>query len=902
MLPPSSHLYPHLRLHQIFGANTDVGKTIFTTALALASSALPLDATSFALSSKGSLDLTKGERVHYVKPISTGPLRDSDSLHISRFHSSADAHTLFQFHDPVSPHVAAARFKAQASTSSLAIQDTSDSSVIHTLSEKLGSFATSSAGRAAVAYVETAGGVHSPAPSGSSFSELLRPLRLPTILIGDSNLGGISTTKSAYDSLLLAGYDVEALLLFSDAGRGWENASYLQSWGREIGLPVWAFAGPSSVSNLWGLPPTRDVPDEEDVVRMRDYYSGLVLGRGKEGAYEDESAHGMVPVLTHLRQKHRRRIEDLTSMAARTMESCWWPFTQHTLAKSDADVNVIDSAYGDFFTVVKPQRDELDKSASIVQPLLDGSASWWTQCLGHADPGLTRAAARAAGRFGHVLFPMCANEPALRLAETLTGKSDVPLDGRQKGTSPGAGWASRVFFSDDGSTGMEVALKMAISSAAARHTPAAQKLSTKERVQHGRQAGYQGGRPVREWKVLGLKGSYHGDTIGAMDACEDNVYNKRVNWYKGRGTWFEPPTVSLEEGKSVVRLPFADEDWSSLRNKLQEVHTYPSLGSIYNMNERLDSDPLTTVYRDLIYSWLDEATRLRGEQYGALVLEPLIMGAGGMICIDPLFQRCLVDVVRENPDLFAQSDPPLRRPTHVRSPSMEECTTSGVWRGLPVIFDEVFTGLYRLGYASPAHALGVNPDISVLAKILTGGMVPMSVTLTTKNIFETFSLSEQKIDALLHGHSYTAHPIGCEVANEALTRIEQMRHDGDWSHAMSDWSAHDGASQPAPWSFWRQSVVEKLSGSKRTESSMALGTVLIVKLRDLSGQSGYTSTAAADLLQELRTTTTLNRDDGLAFNIHARPLGNVIYIMSSLNTPQEVLRKVEDALINSLGA
>ena len=83
----------------------------------------------------------------------------------------------------------------------------------------------------------------------------------------------------------------------------------------------------------------------------------------------------------------------------------------------------------------------------------------------------------------------------------------------------------------------------------------------------------------------------------------------------------------------------------------------------------------------------------------------------------------------------------------------------------------VFTGLYRLGYMTPSDALGVRPDISVLAKILTGGMVPMSVTLASSSIFETFSRSEQKADALLHGHSYTAHPIGCEVAKEALYRI-----------------------------------------------------------------------------------------------------------------------------------
>lgn len=88
MIPPAAtHLYPHLRIHQVFGANTDVGKTIFTTALALASAALPFEGTAESLKSS-SVALNsheyptqheRGERVHYVKPVSTGPLGDADS-------------------------------------------------------------------------------------------------------------------------------------------------------------------------------------------------------------------------------------------------------------------------------------------------------------------------------------------------------------------------------------------------------------------------------------------------------------------------------------------------------------------------------------------------------------------------------------------------------------------------------------------------------------------------------------------------------------------------------------------------------------------------------------------------------------------------------------------------------
>ncbi len=98
-----------------------------------------------------------------------------------------------------------------------------------------------------VAYVETAGGVHSPGPSGLSQAHLLRPLRLPTILIGSAELGGISTTRSAFESLLVAGYDVEAVLLFPSHRYG--NVEYLRKFfAEEHNIPVFGLGGPNSTS------------------------------------------------------------------------------------------------------------------------------------------------------------------------------------------------------------------------------------------------------------------------------------------------------------------------------------------------------------------------------------------------------------------------------------------------------------------------------------------------------------------------------------------------------------------------------------------------------------------------------------------------------------------------------
>lgn len=756
------------------------------------------------------------------------------SRHIKRFSPSTDAKTLYQFKQAVSPHVAALG------------AGLTDGEVLRRISDHLhqcAATASASASPSSVAYLETAGGVHSPSPSGSSTAHLLRPLRLPTILIGDSLLGGISTTRAAYDALVLAGHDVQALLLFADAGRGLGNAEYLTKWGRDIGLPVWALSGPSG-GDLWGLPPAKHASTAEDEQNMLAYYRGLVQGRGSERASADESPNGLVDAVRYLRKAHEDRLADLDSMASRTRESCWWPFTQHTLARTDGDVNVIDSAHGDFFSVYRSQkqkkREEGDYRAegSRLSAMLDGSASWWTQCLGHADAGLTMAAARAAGRYGHVLFPMSTNEPALRLTEGLLGV-ETNQKKRKAMASPGKGWASRVFFSDDGSTGMEVALKMAIASSVQRYDPRSLTSQTAERVEPGRSAGHAGGRSrEQEWTVLGLRGSYHGDTIGAMDACEGGIFNSAVEWYRGRGSWIEPPTVSIRDGEATVTVPQREEGqpWDEPGQTL----TFDDISDVFDVDARLSSE-LCATYRRQLRKWIEDLVVVQGKKFGALVLEPLVLGAGGMIFVDPLFQRCLVDVVRDSEDLFALTDPPLRSARTPQPPRGEDD-----WRGLPVIFDEVFTGLYRLGFTTPASILGIRPDVSVLAKILTGGMVPMSVTLARSSIFDTFSQSDKKVDALLHGHSYTAHPIGCEVANDTLGRIERMRTGGEWSKEWQDWGAVSSSGSRTgedeevnrPWSFWSKEATLAFSRHSKVESCMALGTVLVLYLREGDGQGG----------------------------------------------------------------
>ena len=173
--------------------------------------------------------------------------------------------------------------------------------------------------------------------------------------------------------------------------------------------------------------------------------------------------------------------------------------------------------------------------------------------------------------------------------------------------------------------------------------------------------------------------------------------------------------------------------------------------------------------------------------------------------------------------------------------------------------------------------------------------MPMSVTLASEAIFNTFARSDRKVDALLHGHSYTAYPIGCEVANETLDMLEEMQTQEQWTAAKQNWSsalttAHTNTTPI--WSLWSPSFVEEISHHPQIENIVALGCVLAVEIKDQSGAGGYSSTASVELLDKLRSSSQKDAS-GLSFSIHARPLGNVVYLMSSLTTAEATLREVE---------
>jgi dethiobiotin synthetase/adenosylmethionine--8-amino-7-oxononanoate aminotransferase len=422
-----------------------------------------------------------------------------------------------------------------------------------------------------VVILETAGGVNSPAPSGTPQADVYRPLRLPVLLVADMKLGGISSTISAFESLHVRGYDLDSVLVFRDDR--YQNNEYLSEYFSKIGIEVTSIPPP----------PPRRQDSLEDKQELVAYYKHV----SEMDAIEE--------LITSCHQRHDARIQRLESMASRALSTIWFPFTQHQGLPPEK-LLTIDSAYGDFFQTLaglsaseRNSKEATKENVSgILQSSLDGSASWWTQGLGHGSPKLSLAAAYAAGRYGHVMFAGAIHEPALLLAELLLKHLNNPK-------------LRKLFYSDNGSTGIEVAVKMALTASSKRY----------------------GWGKDRGLGVLGLKGSYHGDTIGAMDCSEGSTFNRKVHWYQGRGFWLDFPQVKMKDGKWIVEPPAGREDIFGPEK------TFGSLSDIFSVQR--DNSDMKKRYERYIRETLVSCIEKKNMRLGCLILEPLILGAGGML-------------------------------------------------------------------------------------------------------------------------------------------------------------------------------------------------------------------------------------------------------------------------------
>ena len=390
--------------------------------------------------------------------------------------------------------------------------------------------------------------------------------------------------------------------------------------------------------------------------------------------------------------------------------------------------------------------------------ILDAISSWWVNLHGHSHPAIAAAIAGQAKCLEHVLFAGFSHEPAEELASRLGKIVPAPL--------------RHVFFSDDGSTAVEVALKLA--------------------VQYWRNCGQ-----PEKCRIVALENAYHGDTVGAMSVSDNS-----------------PFTAAFDS----LRLPVLRTHSASCAHcpvgLTRATCHIECLGKL----ERLLSE--------------------HGHEIAAVIVEPLLQGAGGMIV---------------HPEEFLAG---IRRLTTAHN--------------VLLIADEVLTGFGRTGKMFACERAGVSPDFMCVAKGITGGFLPLAATFTTDRVHDAFAGADRS-RAFFHGHSYTANPIACAAANANLQIFE---------------------TEPV---FERIATIEKMHAARLAEFAAHpgvsdvrhIGTVAAIELN--VPDAGYLSSLRPRLYEFF-----------LNHGVLLRPLGNVVYILPPYVITPDQLNFVYDVIGESL--
>lgn len=386
----------------------------------------------------------------------------------------------------------------------------------------------------------------------------------------------------------------------------------------------------------------------------------------------------------------------------------WHPFTQHGLGEPIPKIVRTEGAA--LFT-------------EDGRRIIDGISSWWVTTHGHSYPPIMAAIADQAQRMDQIIFAGWTHEPAEQLAAGLRAIMPPSL--------------TRVFYSDSGSTSVEVALKMAL--------------------------GYWANRGEPRHRLLVLEHSYHGDTIGTMSVGERGVFNQA----------YAPLLFDV----GTIPFPYPGKEQATL-------------------------------------DALERACRM---QPAAFIVEPLVLGAGGMLIY----------------------------PAWVLTQMAAICQRHNVL----LIADEVMTGWGRTGTLLACEQADVVPDILCLSKGLTGGAIPLAVTMAQEPIFEAH-LSKDRAKMFFHSSSYTANPLACAAANANL----------------DVWRNEPVGERIATLSTRQEAAIAKLGHHPHVCNPRAIGTLLALDIE--SQDPGYLSNLGPRLLGHFREQ-----------DILLRPLGNTVYFM-----------------------
>lgn len=287
---------------------------------------------------------------------------------------------------------------------------------------------------------------------------------------------------------------------------------------------------------------------------------------------------------------------------------------------------------------------------------LDAVSSWWTNVFGHCNPRINDRIKQQVDQLEHVILGGFTHAPVVELSERLVQLSPAGLE--------------RVFYADNGSAGIEVALKMS------HH--------------YWRNVG----QPQKK-RFLTISNGYHGETLGTMSVSDVALYTETYE------------ALLLD----CLKVPSPDC-----------YHREP--GQSWEEHSRA------------MFSHMQDALEQHHQEVSAVILEPLVQGAGGMRMYHPVY----LTLLREACDRF----------------------------DVHLIADEIAVGFGRTGSMFACEQAGITPDFLVLSKALTGGYLPLAAVLTTEQMYQAFYDDYSTMKAFLHSHTYTANPLACSAALATL--------------------------------------------------------------------------------------------------------------------------------------
>ncbi|WP_188984729.1 adenosylmethionine--8-amino-7-oxononanoate transaminase [Pseudomonas matsuisoli] len=384
---------------------------------------------------------------------------------------------------------------------------------------------------------------------------------------------------------------------------------------------------------------------------------------------------------------------------------------------------------------------------------LDAVSSWWVNVFGHANAFINGRIRDQLDQLEHVMLAGFSHAPVVELSERLVALTPKGLD--------------RVFYADNGSSGIEVALKM----------------SHHYWINHG--------QPGKR-RFITLTNSYHGETVAAMSVGDVSLFTETYR------------ALLLD----CIKVPTPD------------CYLRPE-GETWEAHSRR------------MFEHMERALAEHAHETAAVIVEPLIQGAGGMRMYHPVY----LTLLREACDRY----------------------------GVHLIHDEIAVGFGRTGTMFACEQAGITPDFLILSKALTGGYLPMAAVLTTNDVYQAFYDEYETLRAFLHSHTYTGNPLACAAALATLDLFEQqnvIEANKGLAQRMGSATAH---------------LADHPHVAEVRQTGMALAIEMV---QDKSTRTPYA-------WQERR---------GLAVYGHAlsrgallRPLGNVVYFLPPyVITPEQI--------------